>query len=199
MFIEKEGGCNHITCEMCGYEFCWLCLKNYEFYHYYVFNMRGCPGLRHGKLLFKYLAPSKKSSVFNNKCLNFLWTFLGILMFIIALFLLVAFFFIFGCAYEFIKYYKNSKNEKPKDKRESSVSQTEESNERNINSDSSIVYKKNRSRQCSSAADIFVIFLLIILGMVLQPFFLLFKLMEMIMECYRTYGCLFFWFFICDN
>lgn len=60
MFIEKEGGCNHITCEMCGYEFCWLCLKNYEFYHYYVFNMRGCPGLRNGKLQFKSFSSFKK-------------------------------------------------------------------------------------------------------------------------------------------
>lgn len=27
-FIEKNGGCNHMTCK-CRHEFCWLCLQNY--------------------------------------------------------------------------------------------------------------------------------------------------------------------------
>lgn len=28
--IEKNGGCNHMTCRTCNYEFCWICLKEWS-------------------------------------------------------------------------------------------------------------------------------------------------------------------------
>ncbi|EGC29258.1 hypothetical protein DICPUDRAFT_43095 [Dictyostelium purpureum] len=32
--IEKNGGCNHMTCKRCSHEFCWLCLEIYNKQHY---------------------------------------------------------------------------------------------------------------------------------------------------------------------
>jgi len=32
--IEKNGGCNHMTCKKCSHEFCWLCMEDYKSGHF---------------------------------------------------------------------------------------------------------------------------------------------------------------------
>lgn len=39
--IEKNGGCNHMTCGICGHEFCWLCLANYNRGEHFVIGRCG--------------------------------------------------------------------------------------------------------------------------------------------------------------
>ena len=44
--IEKNGGCNHLTCSRCHFEFCWICLSAYTFNHFDNENLEGCPGMQ---------------------------------------------------------------------------------------------------------------------------------------------------------
>jgi len=30
VFVEKNGGCNHMTCRQCSYEWCWMCMKMWK-------------------------------------------------------------------------------------------------------------------------------------------------------------------------
>lgn len=44
--VQKESGCNHMTCMACGYEWCWLCREKYTNWHYSSLNPLGCSNLR---------------------------------------------------------------------------------------------------------------------------------------------------------
>ena len=43
IIIEKQSGCNHITCSKCGYQWCWLCNNEYSQNH---FKEGKCKGLQ---------------------------------------------------------------------------------------------------------------------------------------------------------
>jgi hypothetical protein len=46
--IEKQSGCNHMTCKLCSYEFCWICRGRYTKTHYSKANfIFGCPGMHY--------------------------------------------------------------------------------------------------------------------------------------------------------
>ena len=45
--IEKAEGCNHMTCQSCKYEFCWICRGPYSDDHFEPWNIFGCPGAQY--------------------------------------------------------------------------------------------------------------------------------------------------------
>lgn len=46
ILTEKIAGCNHITCSLCNYQWCWICKGTYTSVHFLNVNPLGCPGLQ---------------------------------------------------------------------------------------------------------------------------------------------------------
>ena len=47
LIVEKEeGGCNHMICSKCNYQFCWICGMKYTVDHFRPSNVFGCQGLQ---------------------------------------------------------------------------------------------------------------------------------------------------------
>jgi len=52
VFIQKDGGCNHMKCLHCGESFCWLCMETVDDVtfpaHFQWWNLDGCPNVGGG-------------------------------------------------------------------------------------------------------------------------------------------------------
>ena len=88
-FIEKNEGCNHITCSVCGYEFCWLCLGKYSSGH---FDLGRCAGLQ-----------NVECEICQNRLINFLYQLLFIILKSIAFAICTPFVVIFFIYYSFFE------------------------------------------------------------------------------------------------
>ncbi|KAL4497052.1 hypothetical protein ABPG72_002208 [Tetrahymena utriculariae] len=49
--VAKISGCNHMTCKVCGYEWCWLCGSRYDRIHFFSLNPFGCASLQFRSLV----------------------------------------------------------------------------------------------------------------------------------------------------
>ena len=197
--IEKSGDDNKIICPMCNYTFCWLCLNKCSNFHYYIINIRGCPGLRK--------ADPKSSKILNNNLIQCLWFFLSFIFTLVAFCLIIVLYIFFGAAYELIKFYNNKKYQYSDYDSDIDLSDyvgngqavtNEVNNTRMNNSLNAIVQRNNSMRNNNGKCnrDYFIYILLFILGLILQPFFLVYKFLQTLMECYKKFGC---WFFYMGN
>ena len=197
--IEKSGDDNKIICPMCNYTFCWLCLNKCSNFHYYIINIRGCPGLRK--------ADPKSSKILNNNFIQCLWFFLSFIFTLIAFCLIIVLYIFFGAAYELIKFYNNKKYRDNDFDSDIDLSDyvangqgvTNEVNNTRMNNSLNVIVQRNSSLRNNNGKcdkDFFVYILLFLLGMILQPFFLVYKFLQTLMECYKKFGC---WFFYMGN
>ena len=184
VIIEKNEGCNQMHCINCGYDFCWLCLKRYTENHYAMYNVGGCPGMRYeSDSGYKWR---------KNPCLKFLWYLFSCLLGFLAVLLIIVFYLLFGCAYEFIKCYTKKKNIDDDDDDfdgplEFYGFDLDYNNEESQN-------ESNRNEEEEKKSKV-VIAILIIVGIICQPIYLMFYVLYGLMECYRRFNC---WFYYVD-
>ena len=108
--------------------------------------------------------------------------------------LIIVFFVFFGCAYEFTKCYIEKKYQNQIEEEENSQYEynMENSNNNNRNDEN---HSTENNNQNLTNCDKFFIVLIIILGILCQPIYLMVYLLYALMECYRRFNC---WFYYID-
>ena len=179
VLIEKIDGCNQMKCINCGFNFCWLCLKEYTSNHYSLYNTQGCPGMR--------FETERMYRIRNNSCYNCLWHLLSCLLGVLMFIGIYLFYLFCGCAYEFVKCYRN--RGKKNSSRDISINDV-------INLDdgsSSYSRRINLNVLDNGKKDNkYVLWLVIGLGILCQPLYLSFYLLYALIECYRRFNCMFY-------
>ena len=198
--IEKINTENKIICPMCNFTFCWLCLNKCSNYHYYIFNIKGCPCLRY--------ADPKNSKILNNGIIQCLWFFLSFIFTLLTFVFIIVVYIFFGASYELIIFYNKKKNNENDFDSDVSLSDfngngqdyiSNEINNTRVNNSLNNFFQQNsiddsQEKKCWNGYYIYI--LLFLLGIVLQPFFLVYKFLQTLMECYKKFGC---WFFYMGN
>jgi hypothetical protein len=196
VLIEKNDGCNQMKCLNCGYSFCWLCLREYTYNHYSIYNVKGCPGMRFETM--------KTYKIRNNACLNFLWYMLSCLLYIFFFISIYIFYLFAGCPYEFVKCYLERKRNKGNDNKSNFDSL--EIYDDNINEfgigigigNSGLHNSVNQSNDINGGNgennknSKVIIWLLIFLGILCQPLYLSFYAIYTLIECYKRFNCMFY-------
>ena len=197
--IEKSTIENKIICPICYFTFCWLCLNKFSDYHYYFVNFTGCPCLRY--------ADPKNSKILNNKIIQCLWFFLSFIFTLFTFAFIAVLYILFGASYDLIIFYDKKKNNVNNFDSGISIDLsdfssngqgyiTNEINNTRINNSINHFFQqnsfedKNENKSCKGYS---IYFLLFFIGIILQPFFLVFKILQIMMECYKKYGCWFFY------
>lgn len=48
--VQKVSGCNHMTCKVCKYQWCWLCGSPYSDIHFSPLNPLGCANMQNRQI-----------------------------------------------------------------------------------------------------------------------------------------------------